>query len=149
MPSSRAGAGAWGLLAKVSRARRFPASLRGRSRDTGTAGEGRGRRPDLLAGAPSPVIAAASRAREILDTARRVLADPASRAHYDETVGIRRRGGGLAPPASFPSQPSPSMDLIERAAYRHSGRFFLKNEDICTDVCGRKPVLIPGETATE
>lgn len=72
-------------------------------------------RSDLLAGAPSPVIAAASRAREILDTARRVLADPANRAHYDETVGIRRRGGGLAPPKSFPSQPGaelPDVDFL-------------------------------------
>jgi hypothetical protein len=72
-------------------------------------------RPDLLAGAPSPVITAASRAREILDTARRVLTDPANRAHYDETVGIRRRGGGLAPPASFPSQPGaelPDVDFL-------------------------------------
>jgi hypothetical protein len=62
-------------------------------------------RPELIAGAPSPVVAAASRAREILDVARRVLADPANRARCDETVGIRRGGGGLAPRESFPSQP--------------------------------------------
>jgi hypothetical protein len=62
-------------------------------------------RPEYLAGTPSPVVAAASRAHEILDAARRVLADPASRARYDEAVGIRRRGGGLAPRASFPSEP--------------------------------------------
>jgi curved DNA-binding protein CbpA len=42
--------------------------------------------PELVAGAPSPVIAAASRAREILGTARRVLADPANRARYDAWV---------------------------------------------------------------
>ncbi len=53
-------------------------------------------RPELVAGAPSPVVMAATRAREILDAARRVLADPASRARYDEAVGIRRRGGSLA-----------------------------------------------------
>ena len=47
-------------------------------------------RPELVAGAPSPVIAAASRAREILGTARRMLADPANRARYDETAGIHR-----------------------------------------------------------
>jgi curved DNA-binding protein CbpA len=62
-------------------------------------------RPEMVAGAPSPVITAASRAREILDTARRVLTDPASRARYDETAGIRRSGGGLTPPGNFPSQP--------------------------------------------
>ncbi|MGH3206228.1 MAG: DnaJ domain-containing protein, partial [Trebonia sp.] len=61
-------------------------------------------RPELVAGAPSPVIAAASRAVEILGAARRVLADPVSRARYDETVGIRRRGGGLPPPGSYRSQ---------------------------------------------
>jgi curved DNA-binding protein CbpA len=53
-------------------------------------------RPELIAGAPSPVVAAATRAREILDAARRVLADPASRARYDEAIGIRRSGGGLS-----------------------------------------------------
>ena len=72
-------------------------------------------RPELVAGAPSPVIAAASRAREILGTARRVLADPANRARYDETAGIHRRGGGLSPPESFPSEPGaeqPDVDFI-------------------------------------
>ena len=58
-------------------------------------------RPEFLAGTPSPVVAAASRAREILDAARRVLGDPASRARYDEAVGIRRRGGSLERPAAF------------------------------------------------
>lgn len=62
-------------------------------------------RPELIAGAPSPVVAAASRAREILGEARRVLTDPANRARYDETAGLRRRGGGLRPPGSFPSLP--------------------------------------------
>ena len=40
-------------------------------------------RPELVTGAPSPVVAAVSRACEILDSARRVLADPANRARYD------------------------------------------------------------------
>jgi hypothetical protein len=70
-------------------------------------------RPELVAGAPSPVIAATSRAHEILDAARRVLADPANRARYDETAGIRRRGGGLSPPASFPSQPGTERPDVE------------------------------------
>ncbi len=42
---------------------------------------------------------------EILDLARGVLADPASRARYDEAVGIVRRGEGLARPDGFPSEP--------------------------------------------
>jgi curved DNA-binding protein CbpA len=72
-------------------------------------------RPELVAGAPSPVVAAASRAREILGAARRVLADPANRARYDEAVGIHRRSGGLSPPESFPSEPGaeqPDVDFI-------------------------------------
>jgi curved DNA-binding protein CbpA len=72
-------------------------------------------RPELVAGAPSPVIAAASRAREILGTARRVLADPANRARYDETAGIHRRSGGLSSPESVPSEPGaeqPDVDFI-------------------------------------
>ncbi len=67
-------------------------------------------RPEFLAGTPSPVVAAASRAHEILDTALRVLADPASRARYDEAVGIRRRGGSLERLPSFPSQPRVELD---------------------------------------
>jgi len=62
-------------------------------------------RPELLAGAPSPVVAAASRAQGILDTAWRVLGDPAQRARYDETAGIRSRGGGLVRRGNVPSEP--------------------------------------------
>jgi hypothetical protein len=62
-------------------------------------------RPELLAGAPSPVVAAASRARDILDAAWRVLADPDNRARYDEAAGIRRSGGGLARREDLPSEP--------------------------------------------
>jgi hypothetical protein len=68
-------------------------------------------RPELVAGAPSPVVMAATRAREILDTARRVLADPASRVRYDEAAGLRRGGGGLARRDGFPSEPG-----LERGA---------------------------------
>ncbi len=72
-------------------------------------------RPELVAGAPSPVVAAASRAHEFLDAALRILADPVNRARYDETAGIRRRGGGLSPPDSFPSRPGaerPDLEFI-------------------------------------
>jgi hypothetical protein len=62
-------------------------------------------RPELLSGAPSPVVVAASRAQSILGEARRVLTDPANRARYDEAIGIRRRGGGLQPARSLPSGP--------------------------------------------
>ena len=62
-------------------------------------------RPGLIAGAPSPVVTAASRAQQILDAARDVLCDPANRARYDEAAGIRRSGGGLVSRESVPSQP--------------------------------------------
>ncbi len=62
-------------------------------------------RPEVLSGAPSPVVAAASRAQEILGAARRELADPASRARYDRVTGLRRDGGGLARTGRFPSDP--------------------------------------------
>ena len=67
-------------------------------------------RPELLAGAPSPVVTAATRAREILDAARRVLADPDSRARYDAATGIRGEGGGLVRRGGFPSEPGPQRD---------------------------------------
>jgi hypothetical protein len=62
-------------------------------------------RPDLISGAPSNVVKAASRAREILEAARRVLGDPVSRERYDEAAGFRRSGEGLDRPAGFPSDP--------------------------------------------
>lgn len=67
-------------------------------------------RPALLAGTPSPVVIAATRAREILDGARRVLADPDSRARYDAATGIRSSGGGLERRGGFPSEPGPRRD---------------------------------------
>jgi curved DNA-binding protein CbpA len=50
-------------------------------------------RPTVLAGAPSPVLTAASRAQRLLDEARSVLGDPQSRRRYDEALGIRGSGG--------------------------------------------------------
>jgi PASTA domain len=64
-------------------------------------------RPQYLAGAPSPVVTAASRAQEILGAARRELADPASRARYDTEAGLRGGNGGLARRDGFPSDPGP------------------------------------------
>jgi DnaJ domain/PASTA domain len=72
-------------------------------------------RPELIAGAPSPVVTAVSRAQQLLDSAWRVLADPATRARYDTAVGIRHSGGGLGPQESFPSEPGlgpEDLDLV-------------------------------------
>jgi len=62
-------------------------------------------RPELISGAPSTVVKAASRAQGILDAAWRVLRDPVNRELYDEEIGFRRSGEGLASRASFPSEP--------------------------------------------
>lgn len=62
-------------------------------------------RPEVISGAPSTVVKAASRAQGILDAARRVLGDPVSRELYDEEIGFRRSGEGLVAQASFPSDP--------------------------------------------
>jgi curved DNA-binding protein CbpA len=67
-------------------------------------------RPALLTGAPSPAVTAATRAREILDAAQRVLADPDSRARYDAAAGIRGDGGGLVRRGGFPSEPGSRSD---------------------------------------
>lgn len=53
-------------------------------------------RPELIAGQPSPVLVATSRARDILLQAWRTLGDPTLRARYDTEAGIRPRGGGPA-----------------------------------------------------
>jgi hypothetical protein len=62
-------------------------------------------RPELLSGASSKVLTAATRAQGILDAAQRVLGDPVSRERYDEAAGFRRSGEGLAGPGGFPSDP--------------------------------------------
>jgi hypothetical protein len=62
-------------------------------------------RPQLLSGASSPVIKAASRAQLMLDAAWSLLGDPVNRKRYDEAVGIRRSGGGLASTEGFASEP--------------------------------------------
>jgi curved DNA-binding protein CbpA len=69
-------------------------------------------RPELLAGAPSPAVMAATRAREILDAARRVLADPGSRAIYDQATGIKGSGGGLTRRGGFASEPGGGDGVI-------------------------------------
>jgi hypothetical protein len=62
-------------------------------------------RPELISGAPSTVVKAASRAQGILDAAWRVLGDPVNRELYDEEIGFRRSGEGLTSLAGVPSEP--------------------------------------------
>lgn len=49
-------------------------------------------RPDLSAGAPSPVVAAVSRAREAVEMSWLVLSDAELRREYDKAIGLHRRG---------------------------------------------------------
>ncbi len=83
---------------------------------SGYDGKARLLRPEFLAGAPSTVVTAATRAKGILDAAWRVLGDPARRAGYDEAAGLRRSGGGLAAPGNFPSEPGWSGGVVGGAA---------------------------------
>ena len=61
--------------------------------------------PGLMAGTSAEVRSAADRARQAVDEAARVLADPASRESYDQAIGFARPGEGLAPPGRGPLGP--------------------------------------------
>ena len=61
--------------------------------------------PGALAAASPEVLSAADRARQSVDEAWHVLADPSARESYDEQVGFARPGEGLAPPWRGPSGP--------------------------------------------
>ncbi len=65
--------------------------------------------PGTLAGAPPDVLPAADRARQVVEEAWGVLADPAARASYDEEIGFVRPGEGLASPGRGPSGPDVSL----------------------------------------
>src|SRR5579859_5686513 len=56
-------------------------------------------RAELIAGAPSNVLWAVSRAQNFLDTAWEILGDSDSRNRYDELAGFRRKG--LTPSGPF------------------------------------------------
>jgi len=60
--------------------------------------------PYMIAGAPSNVLTAVTRAQGLLGEAWRVLSDPERRRRYDEEAGPRRTGGGLGEPGSRPSE---------------------------------------------
>ena len=60
--------------------------------------------PDMIAGAPSNVLTAVTRAQDLLDSAWQVLSNPAARRCYDQEAGLRRTGGGLGEPRSSPSE---------------------------------------------
>ncbi|MGP7997130.1 MAG: PASTA domain-containing protein [Streptosporangiaceae bacterium] len=65
--------------------------------------------PGLLTGAPPDVRAAAGRAVALVDEARRVLGDPATRGPYDAGAGVTRPGEGLEPPGAGPTGPDVTL----------------------------------------
>lgn len=54
-------------------------------------------RPEMIAGAPSNVLGAVTRAQGLLDSAWQILSDPASRRRYDAEAGLLTSEGGLDP----------------------------------------------------
>ena len=89
-------------------------------------------------------------ARQAVDEAWRVLADPAARESYDEAIGFERPGEGLPPPWRGPSGPDVSLGRDGRRRMRKrwsrmsdppsrvmvpdvSGLFY----QACMDVAGR------------
>jgi hypothetical protein len=65
--------------------------------------------PGPLAGASPQVQSAADRARQAVEEAWRVLADPAARESYDRGIGFLRPGEGLASPSRGPTGPDVSL----------------------------------------
>jgi DnaJ-class molecular chaperone len=71
--------------------------------------------PQMIAGAPSNVLKAVTRAQDLLDRGWRVLSDPDSRRRYDEKAGLRNPDGGLDQPGSGldqPAQDTPDLGLF-------------------------------------
>ena len=83
--------------------------------------------PGLLAGAPPDVLAAADGARQAVQEAWRVLADPAARESYDEQIGFVRPGEGLDPHRRGPER------LSHVVVPDNRGLFY----GACLDVDGR------------
>ena len=67
--------------------------------------------PRLFSSAPSPVLVAATRAREAAEAAWLVLGDDERRRQYDKDIGMyRRRGGGFSSgPAEYVGDPYDAM----------------------------------------
>jgi len=104
----------------------------------------------MLAGASPEVLVAADRARQAVQEAWRVLADPAARESYDEKAGFVRPGEGLASPGRGPLGPDVGLGpgwstADEEALEPYPGRASrVVVPDVrglfyraCTDVAGR------------
>jgi DnaJ domain/PASTA domain len=65
--------------------------------------------PAMRPETPPDVQSAAARARQAVEEAWRVLADPGARQSYDEQIGFRRPGEGLAAPSRGPLGPDVSL----------------------------------------
>jgi hypothetical protein len=101
-----------------------------------------------LAGASLEVQAAADRARQVVQEAWRVLADPAERESYDEWAGFERPGEGLPPPWRAPDAnlgsgwPSADGEALETLHPHHASHVVAPDVTglfyrACTDVVSR------------
>ena len=103
-----------------------------------------------LTGASPEVLTAADRARQVVQEAWRVLADPATRESYDVEAGFVRPGEGLTPPGRGPLGPDvglgPGWSTADEEALEpySGGADRVVVPDVrglfyraCTDVAGR------------
>ncbi len=93
--------------------------------------------PEMIAGAPSKVIAVIDQARAAIDLALRTLTDPATRERYDVEIGILKPGSGLTrpfePPSSLDPHPSrpwhvPVPDV--HGLFAGPARFLIRGHDL-------------------
>jgi hypothetical protein len=100
-------------------------------------------RLELVAGSPSKVVAAVRHAQALLDDARRVLSDREARQRYDEEIGVRRSGGGLARTGTLATEPAWAPPDFDVAGFEEPGTVLGVLSEV-TDLFGPKPPRRPG-----
>lgn len=117
--------------------------------------------PDLLAGAPPAVLAAADRAVKSVDEAGRVLGEPAARESYDAEIGVIRSGEGLVKPGSGPTGPDVTLGTRWTTADEEALRDPVRPSHVmapdvgglfyraCVEVAGRAGLHVAPVTLTE
>jgi hypothetical protein len=106
-------------------------------------------RPEYISGAPSNIVRAVSGAQAMLDEALRVLSDQESRLRYDESVGLRRSGGGLQPNkgtlATEAGWGPPDYDAVGSEDYAAAPGVLSEMTDILTPSPPRRPgrIIMP------
>jgi hypothetical protein len=100
-------------------------------------------RPELVAGSPSKVVAAVTQAQALLDDARRVLSDREARQRYDEEIGVRRSGGGLARTGTLATEAAWAPPDFDVAGFEQTGTVLGVLSEV-TDLFGPKTPSRPG-----